>query len=98
MTSRKGALEIIGQNVQNMIQNFGRRSDIEITFENVTVDSLAAFSELQRRYHCILPGQETFFIWEKNGDRRNLLYTVNVEGDSYLTAAQELIDLVARKF
>ena len=56
----------------------------------------AATSPWDRSYHHITPGDEYFWIFD--GVTGDLLYTVNVTGDSVLTAASELMNLLARKF
>ena len=49
----------------------------------------------RQRFH-LLPGEECFFIFEKETD--DLLYVVDVTGDSIMTAISELVNLLARKF
>ena len=49
----------------------------------------------QRRFH-LMPGEEYFFIFERETDY--LLYVVDVTADSTLTAISELVNLLARKF
>lgn len=53
-------------------------------------------TEWERQYHQIVRNDEYFWIWER--ETGDLLYTINVTGDSVLTAASELMNLLARKF
>lgn len=55
------------------------------------------YTEWQRKYFHILPGEEYVTVWEDEGCG-DLLYAVNVTGDSYLTALNQLFDLLHRKF
>lgn len=66
---------------------------ITVTYREETETSVNDFTEYARQHHKIFPGEEYFFIW-----RGKLLYVVNVTADSPLTAAKELMDLIARKF
>lgn len=66
---------------------------IEITYRRETDESVNDFTEWAQKYHGIVSGQEYFYVW-----RGGLLYAVNVSADSYLTAADELMGLLARKF
>ena len=69
----------------------------KIIYHRATEDWLeSAVSVWERQYHHLVPGGEYFWIWER--ETGDLLYTVNVTGDSVLTAASELMDLLARKF
>ena len=53
-------------------------------------------TEWERKHHQIVRNDEYFWIWER--ETGDLLYTINVTGDSVLTAASELMNLLARKF
>ena len=65
----------------------------------LTDEDMAKFSDFAIRYHQLHKGEEMFLIWENIPDKNpGLLYAVNVTADSYLTAMQEAIDLIARKF
>lgn len=92
------ALIKIATDIMSMEHAYGRRNDIVITFRKVDDEYLEEFSEWSRQYHGIRTGEELFFIWEPIENGRSLLYTVNVTGDSLLTAAEELMDLVSKKF
>ena len=67
---------------------------ISITYELLTAEGLMEYSEWQRKKCSLTRGEEYFFI-SRTGE---LLYTVCVTCDSVLTAAKELMDLIARKF
>lgn len=60
----------------------------------------ATTTEWERKYHQIVRNDEYFWIWNTDtGDQPwELLYAVNVTGDSLVTAASELMNLLARKF
>lgn len=92
--TRTESLNDIAGTIEEMIRRHGRRKDITVTFEEPTAESLRKFSDFQLRYFALRAGEEYFFVWEPDG----LLYAVNVTGDSLLTAAWELMDLVSRKF
>lgn len=67
---------------------------IAITFEKMHAGSLAEFTQWQRQKFILIGGDEYFFICRAG----ELLYVVNVSGDSILTAAKELITKIADKF
>ena len=95
---RTKALTKIAIEIMNMEHAYGRRNDIVITFRKVDDEYLEEFSDWSRQYHGIRTGEECFFVWEPIENGHSLLYTVNVTGDSLLTAAEELMDLVSKKF
>ena len=76
--------------------------DIAITWSKVSADSIGQFTEWQRQRCGILTGDEYFFVWDRSPDwdtdDPELLYAVCVTADSVLTAAAELMNLIARKF
>ena len=53
-------------------------------------------SEYDRSRLHIRSGEEYFFVYD-NKDPDHVLYAVNVTGDSVLTAASELMSLIAKK-
>lgn len=84
------------QNVANSIEAMVNRyidEPIVITYEKLTEDSGKPYSDWDRQRFQLRSGEEYFLI-----RRRTLLYAVNVTSDSILTAAHELMDLIARKF
>ncbi|MBQ8708545.1 MAG: hypothetical protein IJ523_10700 [Succinivibrionaceae bacterium] len=101
---RDDVLRDIAQRIEDMVCLHGRRNDIAITYEkgDDVANELSPFQRERFRVmqHC--SGEEYFFVYEtpdrKNLEPRNVLYVVCVTADSYLTAAQELIDLCAKKF
>ena len=101
-SKRTKALENVAETIQNMIQQYGRRKDIQITFYEVDEEVLEAFTEHERSKHHLLTGDEVFFIFEVPDphaiDPQHLLYTKCVTADNVLTAAAELMDLVSKKF
>ena len=92
----------IAQRVEDMVRKYGRRKDIAVTYDRLSEESLAEFTDFQRRYHGLHTGEEAFLVWETpdpdSVDPRRLLYVVYVTADSYMTAAGELVELVSRKF
>lgn len=98
--NRQLALADIAIRIENLITEYGRRDDISITaISGATEEDLAGFSDFQRKYLHLRDGEDYFFIWECGTERSSsLLYVVNVSCDSYLTAAGELMELVARRF
>ena len=95
---RTKALTKIATEIMNMEHTYGRRNDIVITFRKVDKSYLEEFSDWSRQYHGIRTGEECFFVWEPVENGHGLLYVVQVTGDSLLTAAGELMDLVSKKF
>lgn len=101
---RTDALNHIAIKIEDLIRTFGRRKDICVTFSCLTDETIEKFSEWNRKYFSLHSGEECFFIWEDEDACASapkphvLLYVVNVTGDSLLTAAGELMDLVSRKF
>lgn len=71
------------------------RAQLVIFYTHETAESVRAYSEFERERFHLVPGDEYFFIYQANGA---LLYTVNVTADAPLTAAAELMGLIARKF
>lgn len=68
---------------------------LNIFYCRETAESIRAYSDYERERFHLVPGDEYFFIYQANGA---LLYTVNVTADAPLTAASELMELIARKF
>lgn len=92
--NRTESLNDIAGTIEEMIRRYGHRKDITVTFEKLTEEGLRRFRDFQRMYFALRAGEEYFFVWEPDG----LLYVVPITGDSLLTAAYELMDLVFRKF
>ncbi|MBQ6960901.1 MAG: hypothetical protein IJP78_08000 [Clostridia bacterium] len=100
--ARDDEMRDIAQRIEDMIHLYGRRSDIAITYDRPTDESISSFSEWERKRFSLRTGEEYFFVWETpcpaDVDPRALLYVVNVTADSLLTAAHMLMSLVAIKF
>lgn len=101
---RMDAMRDIAKRVEDMVCLYGRRKDIAITYIKGD-DAAHELSPFQREHFGVMEhcgGEEYFFVYETPGNEyvmtRHLLYVVCVTADSCLTAAQELIDLCARKF
>jgi len=70
-----------------------------IYYDKPDADSISNYSEWERLYHKIQTGDEYFIIYENVGaGPLEVRYVVNVTADSELTAASELMDMIARKF
>ena len=96
---RNEKMNAIAADLTRMILDYGRRNDITVTYAKPTDEDMAKFSDFAIRYHQLHNGEEYFLIWENMpNENPGLLYVVNVTCDSYLTAMQEAIDLIARKF
>lgn len=95
-------LSHIAIEIEKLVRSFGRRKDISVTFSRLTDESITEFSDWNRNRFHLHAGEEFFFVWETSrpdvADIYGLLYAVNVTADSLLTAASELMNLVARKF
>lgn len=96
--TRKDSLNRIAVQIENMIKDYGRRTDILVSFTQPGEADLKQFSDWENKYFGLRPNEEYFMIYEKIDIEYHLLYVVNVTADSLLTAAQELMDLVASKF
>ena len=90
--TRADKLTFIAQSMTRMVNSLIDRP-IEITYRKETAESVHDFTDWAREYHGILSGDENFYVW-----RGELLYVVHVNADSYLTAADELMQLLAKKF
>lgn len=80
------------------IINAKREHPVKIEYFVETEESIQSYPEFHRRYHHMRPGRECIYIWEIRDDLDYLLYVVNVEGDSILTAIYEAMNLIAEKF
>ena len=90
-TDRTEELKRIAKCVMEMISPYAR--GVEITYRRETDESVNDFTEWAHERFGIVPGNEYFYVW-----RPVLLYAVNVTADSVLTAAYELMKLIANKF
>ena len=93
-------LASIAAKINDLVDVYGRRNDIIIKYQKLTKESIAEFSDWDRKRFGLISGEECFFVYEVNPDseKDSLLYVVFVTGDSLLTAAKELMELVANKF
>lgn len=85
-------MRFIAQSVTAMVNRLIDRP-IEITYRKETKESLKDYTEWAVQRFRLYPGGEFFYVW-----RGELLYAVDVTADSYLTGADELMRLLARKF
>lgn len=98
--NRKEQMNALAASLTETVKTFGRRHDITVEYGYFdTMETVAAyFTPWQMKYHGILSGIEYFLVYEHDPETgKRLLYVINVSGDSYLTAASELMDLASRK-
>lgn len=99
-TTREDDLADIGKRLADITGIYGRRS-ITVRFLKLTPELIAGFTEWDVKRFGLLSGNECYFIYatdETPDAKEELLYVVNVTCDSLMTAAYELMDLLARKF
>lgn len=86
----------------NMVRLARPERDIRIVYIQPDDASIQKFTEWERKRMAIRTGDEYFLVYDYapdwNTDKPDLLYAVNVSIDSFLTAANELLDLLSRKF
>ena len=101
-SERNAKLHDIAKDIENLVRKYGRRDDIIIEGGRLTENDMGMFTEHNRKWLNLFAGEEYFLVCEIAPDGKHftngLLYAVNVSGDSLLTAAEELMSLVARKF
>jgi len=68
----------------------------DLTYRKETEETVKKLTDWERRYHRIMPGGEYVYIREV--DTGDLLYAIEVTGDSVLTALSEVMELLSRKF
>lgn len=84
--------------VAAVINNSGRKYPVKIEYFVESAESIDSYNEFYRRYFAMRPGRACIYIWDTIGDVDRLLYVVNIEGDSVLTAIYEAMNLIAEKF
>lgn len=96
ITERSKALASVAQNVKCLLKFAHPEKAIDISYAQENLESIKRFSDWQRKYRGIFPGDENFYIYDTTTD--TLLYVVPVTADSVLTAAAELMRLISAKF
>lgn len=95
---RQAEMRDVATCIEKLLREYGKnkeqRGRITINYEQPTLDSLSNYSSFEVIYHHLIPNEEYFLIFYG----QQLLYAVNVTGDSILTAGCELMMLVAKKF
>lgn len=81
------------QRVQEMLHYLNNEKRWTIIYCSPTKEAVTKNSLLAERFH-VIPGDEYFMIY----DKKRLLYCVNVTGDNVLTAIEELMLLLSKKF
>lgn len=97
--TRDGQMQMVLTQIRPILTmvNEGKALSWTINYRRATDPWLeSTTTEWERKHHQIVRNDEYFWIWER--ETGDLLYTVNVTGDSVLTAASELMNLLARKF
>lgn len=69
---------------------------IRVEYVRMTPERLAKLDPWYIKYHRLIEKDEYMFVWDLEFDE--LLYAVNVSGNSYLYCIKELLDLIAEKF
>ena len=69
---------------------------IRIEYELMTEEKIACMSRLEKKLHPMLSGDEQILVWDDVDGQ--LLYNVNVTGDSALCAVFELMRLLKDKY
>lgn len=69
---------------------------VRIEYVRMTEDCMRKLDPWYVQYHRLVPGDEYMLLWDLEFDE--MLYAVNVTGDSYLYCVKELLDLIAEKF
>jgi len=77
--------------IQEILNNIRPGNTWEIAYDN---PERVPLSDWDRNYHNLIDGEDYFFIWQD----KKLLYTIDVTGDSVLTALWELMEKLAKKF
>ena len=92
----------IADNAMKLLKMARPEKNLGISYIKVSGDNIESFSEWQRERNAIRTGDEYFLVWDYSPDwetdEPDLLYAVCVTGDSLLTAAAELMNLLSRKF
>ena len=83
---------------KSIVREFGRRKDINITYDCPDETTIQKYTDYQREYHHIVTGSEYFLIWDIGKEKPHLLYVKDVTANSALTSAAELMEVAARKF
>jgi len=95
-------MQRIANYAMNMVHLARPERDIRIKYIKPDDASIQKFTEWERKSKAIRTGDEYFLVYDYapdwNTDKPDLLYAVNVSIDSLLTAANELLDLLSRKF
>ena len=98
MTERKHLLNwALGRISEILIMiNETKALNWNLMYRKETDESIKSMTKWEREYRNILVGEE--YIYVREVDTGDLLYAVNVTGDSLLTALSEFMDLLSKKF
>lgn len=91
--NRADEMRRIGKTLESLVNSYNP-DPISITYNDLNDEKIREYTRWDRERFRLHTGEEAFFVWR----RGNLLYVVPVDADSYLTAAGELMQLLAKKF
>ena len=95
-------MTIIADSALKLLKYVRPERNLGITYIKPNAETIEQFSVWRRMYYHINTGSEYFLVWDYSPDGEmdepDLLYSVDVSADSLLTAAHELMDLIAKKF
>ena len=95
--SRKERMNHIIESIEQMVSVYCIEGIINVEYKQLTKEAEKDFTDWQKqKFNLQFDGSEYFFVYDEFEE--SLLYTVNITADSYLTAAKELITLLANKF
>ena len=89
-------MQKVADSVNVLIKMMRPDKHLDIQYVKLTDENIGAFGDWDIVRLCLYTGDEQFII--SDVDENSRLYAVNVTGDSVLTAAAELMDLVSKKF
>ena len=102
--TREQLMTAMAKDLNKFVAKYGCRATrvvdpdpVTIEYKEFTEAEWNALPDWTRQYHHICPGIEYLLVYETVNGEKSLLYAVNVEADSLLTAAWELLGLASRK-
>ena len=102
--TREQLMKSMTKDLNKFVAKYGRRGTrvvdpdpVTIEYKKPTRSEWDAMPEWDRQYHNICPNVEYIMVYETVNGEKSLLYAINVDADSLITAAAELMDLASRK-
>ena len=96
--TRRNTMYNLGEHLKVMLWSLTGKEDIEIAYFKASDYQRQKLTEWTWNRLHLVEGDEYFIVYRDNGTDIEYLYSVNVTFDSYLTAADELLHLLAVKF